>query len=277
MHIPASNSITRGLIIALLFPVAVAFSQHTVDCSALSVALSHSDVSFFSTWHGNSNPALLARNDISAVSLNNYSKFLLPELGFHSVSGTVNYKGHWGYCMGYFGTRALNLGSISISYGTSIFKWLDAGITLRGQYLSVVIIDELSGNVSGNIGLNIKPANGFNIALVLKNPAGYSEDENMPETLEPEIISGLSYIEERKFLLASHIHWCGYENIYLSFGSVFYLVPSLAVLSGVKAGSQKGFSYGLIFTRNKLDIIIGSEVHTELGASMALTLSYHLK
>jgi len=276
LYNPVSNNPARNIVFLLLIPVLTAYSQAD-DRDAFSVALSNSAISITAPWHGKSNPALLSSLDRPAVSINYYNKYFIPELGFHSVSGSIHFRGFWGYSFSYSGNHTLNQSSVSISYGMNLFKWLDAGITLKGQYLVIEPISEERFTMNGNIGMNIRLPEGFYIGLFLLNPVHRPDESNTPETLSSETVVGVTYISESSFFLAPQLHWCGYEDLYLSFGAGYSLVPSMVLLSGFRIGSQKGYSYGVKFTLKKLEIILGSEVHNELGPSMAVSLNYYFK
>ncbi len=266
----------RNWICCILFisSIVPAFSQQVPYSDATALALSGTDLCYSGAWYGIRNPSLLALHQVSSVGINYHNRYLIPGLGSQSVYGSFPFHGWWGCSVNYFGTKALNESSFSVSYGRKIFQWLDAGITINGHRLAVEALPEESFSITGDIGLVVKPVEGVLTGIHLINPnrSGYANSGQ--DYLPAELNIGLAWSEAGDFYLAAQLHWQDYSDLYLSLGAECRIGKFLALRAGLKTGSVTSYSYGLAFGFKKITFSVGFEQHTCLGMSSAVTLNY---
>ncbi len=264
----------RIVYIFLLISVSTAFSQQVQHIDAVSLALSGSDGCYYHTWNGIRNSATLASIPGSMLGINYYNRYLIPELGSQSIFGTLRFQGTWGYSLSYFGTKAFNESTVSASYGRHIFRWLDAGITMKGHHLAVEALSGRSFSITGDMGIITRPGKGISLGLHMVNPnrSGYMnmEQDNLPA----EMNLSITWNEPGDFYLAAQLHWRDYSDLFLSMGSEYRMGKTLALRAGLKVGDLLSYSYGLAFDFRKLNIALGFEQHTCLGLSSAVTMVY---
>lgn len=241
---------------------------------ATTLALSGTDICYSGGWYGYNNPSLLVQGEGASIGYSYYNRYLIPTLGSHSVYGTFSFFGSWGCSVNHFGTKAFNESSFTVSYGRKIFHWLDAGITMRSQHMAVEAIGGESFTVAGDIGILIKPSERIAAGIHLVNPNRSGFGNSGQDHLPAELNVGLAWTEKEDFHLAVQLHWQDYSDISLSLGAEYWLLKSLALRAGLKAGATKGYSYGLAYTLHKLTFSLGFEQHTCLGMSSAITLHY---
>ena len=261
-------------ILLFLFFLPQLFGQSFSGNHAAALAFSGTDISYSGAWYGQNNPSLLAQVNGTSIGYSYYNRYLIPALGSHSIYGTFPLFGNWGCSVNYFGTKAYNESSFTVSYGRKIFHWLDAGITMRSQRMSMEAIAEESYTIAGDIGIIIKPAESISAGIHLVNPNSSGYGNPGKDHLPAELSIGLAWSEKEDFYLAAEFHWVDYSDVSLSLGAEYWILRSLALRAGLKTGTITGYSYGLAYIFYKLTLSLGFEQHTCLGMSSAITLYY---
>jgi len=259
------------LLITLSFS---ALAQQVYNTDAIATALSGSDACYSYSWFGTRNPASLASLPVTSFGINYHNRYLISGLGSQSFFVTIASKGTWGYGIHYFGTQALNEGSFSVSYGRSIFRWLDLGIRMNGHRLSIEAFSEQSYTLSGDMGFIFKPSEDFYIGVHLVNPNRSEYFGRGYASLPSGVNAGFAYVSKQNFYLAAQLHWEDYSEIILSLGTEYWVKKSVALQTGLRVGSVISYSYGILFDYCKYSFALGFEQHTCLGMSTAVTLTY---
>ena len=241
---------------------------------AAALAFSGTDICYPVAWYGYNNPSLLARGEGASIGYSYYNRYLIPALGSHSVYGTFPFLGNWGYSVNYLGTKAFNESSFTVSYGRTIFRWLDAGITMRSHRMAVEAIAEESYTIAGDIGISIKPVESLSAGFHWTNPNRSGYGNSGQDYLPAELNMGIAWTEKEIFYLGTQLHWIDYSDFCLSVGTEYWIIQSLALRAGLKAGAITGYSYGLEYAFKKLTVSLGFEQHTCLGMSSAVSLHY---
>ncbi len=266
----------RNWIIIIFFIISIVpvGAQQVYFSDATSLALSGSVIGYSGIWNSMRNPGILASLHVASLGINYHNRYLIPELGSQSIFGSLLFHGMWGYAMNYFGTKAFNESSFSISYGNRVFKWLDAGITLHGHRMEIEALTEKVYTITGDIGMIIKPDEAIRIGVHMINPNCSQYAATGEKSLPTEINLGLTYLSENEFYIASQLHWKNYNEVFLSFGAEYGFGKIVKLRAGLQVGLFTSYSYGLALNYGRVDFALGFEQHTCLGMSSAVTMLY---
>jgi len=245
-------------------------SNGTSLIGARSAALGESGIALNDFWSAINNQAGLALLDKINVGLSVENRFLIKELNTYGLAFNIptNNAG-FGFTFTRFGSTFYNETTIGIGYGMKLGRNFTIGIQL--DYFSLKQANGYGGKSSYYFegGFHYKISNELKMLGHIFNPAIHSD-----KTIEiPEIYQlGFSYKIHNQASLLTSIKYHSVWQISIHTGIEFQF-QSLRARLGYASKPEK-FTFGLGYCYKKLCIDISSSIHSVLGNSPQISLSY---
>lgn len=264
------NILLIHLILFITLPSFLFAANGTSLKSTRSVALGESGIALDDFWSAINNQAGLALLDKINVGLSTENRFLIKELSTYSLAFNIptNNAG-FGFNLSRFGSTFYNETSIGVGYGMKLSRNFSIGIQL--DYFSIKQANGYGAKTSYYFegGFHYKVSSDLKIAAHFFNPAISSD--NIIEVAEIYQL-GLSYQLQDQALLLMSIKYHSVWQLSIHTGIEFQ-IQSLRARLGYASKPEK-LTFGLGYCYKRLSIDISNSIHSSLGNSPQISLSY---
>ncbi len=222
-----------------------------------------------------SNPANIARADVSSISSFIDSRYFISSLFGAYIGGTLAMENS-GFSVDYYnyGWESYSENAVGLAYGRKFVKNLSVGIKFKMLNVSV----EEYGNQSAfsiDLGLHQMVTDQLGVGFIVSNPL--STDLGEDQALQSSLTLGISYLFSEKFTAAVEFFKEEDFDLEARFGFDYQFLEKVALLGGYQSREHQ-FSFGLqLQPISKIDITASSTLHPTLGISSSVGVNYSFK
>ncbi len=235
-------------------------------------ALSLSDA-----WSVFNNPAMLARLSSPVVAVGYENRFLLKELGFRMIAGSIPAKpGNFGFAVKQFGTSLYNETFAGIAFGRSLTPNVSAG--LRLDIYRIGLGDNYGHRTTASFAaaIGVQITEDLTFATAIYNPVRIRVTRDFDEFLPSIIRAGFAYRVEQNLLLMAEAEKNIHNNPVLRFGIEYELLRMSWLRAGISTNPlTHSFGFGIKVSSFLVDI--AAVRHETLGYTPHLGIIWQPK
>jgi hypothetical protein len=245
------------------------------DAQTLSLADAGAVLS--SHWSCLNNPAgITGINSIQfGITYENY--YSVPELGMGAIAiGIPGKSGNFGLGFSTFGNSCLSQSHTALSYGRHLGKIIQAGIGLH--YLLIRQPEDYQDlyAVLPSVGLQSEPIKNLIVGIYTFNPANQHYLPAGDQVIPAGWYAGAGYHFGDEVMICMEMQKAVHSKAQYCGGIEIQLRKKVLFRFGIRPGSYAGYTLGVGFRNDHLNVDMAIMKHPVLSYSSALTLSFKL-
>ncbi|MBI1344091.1 MAG: hypothetical protein GC171_14280 [Terrimonas sp.] len=222
------------------------------------------------------NQAALAGITDFSLGLYGEKKFLIQELSYYKIAGTIpTASGNFGIVQDYYGYAEYNETNTGIAYARKLGNKADAGLQFNYYNFRVSGYGQ-AGTVNVGAGVLFHLAANVHLGLQVDNPFGGRFGNSGLEKLAAVYKMGLGNEVSEKFFISAEIEKEEKKPVDFHAGLIYKIIPQCTLRLGVLTGTSS-FYFGTGFQFNIFRIDFMTSYHPRLGITPGLMLIYGLK
>ncbi|HAQ64903.1 MAG TPA: hypothetical protein DCR43_03475 [Bacteroidales bacterium] len=225
-------------------------------------------------WGAFANRASLAESPALEAGFYYDNRFMINEMALKAAAFSIPaWKGAFAVSYSHFGFEEYNDQSIGFSYGRSFGPYLAVGIGFN------VILNNVSGDYEQregftfSAGLLIRLSNDWTLGAYIDNPASQKLSGMNEEKIASKIATGLMWKVSEGWITTAEVVKVSGSSTEVHIGAEYQLLNRIYLRGGLSTGPSL-YTFGAGLHTGRLRIDISSSVHTVLGYSPQLSLSW---
>lgn len=261
------------IILILLLPVGRGYANSgagTAITGSRANAVGGAALSFSDAWAVFNNPAMLAGLSSAVVAVGYENRFLIKELGFRMIAGSLPVKpGTFAVAVRQFGTNQYNETFAGFAFGRKLTPNLMVGLRFDLHHIGLgdVYGNRSTGSFTAGIGVQITEELTF--ATAIYNPVRIRVTQDYDEFLPSVIRAGFAYRVEENFVLMGEAEKNMHNKPVFRAGIEYQLAGMSWIRAGISTEPMlHAFGFGIKVSSFIFDI--AATRHETLGYSPQL-------
>lgn len=252
------------------------FTFPTID--AASSGMGGTSVALSGFWSGVDNISALTSCKAPTIGISFSESFMLSQLSYKTLvfATPISKVGAMALRYTHFGNTTYSEQRISAAYSQSIGKHIAIGIELDYLYCGTNdVYYDTYHRFTFSAGTQVYPTDELCLGFHVFNPFGISLNKDYNQTVPAVIKLGVGYHITSRMLATVEVE----KNIYMRHN----IKTGIEYRFGEHVFTRLGFNsspiiytFGMGVKRNSWAIDISSQIHTQLGASPAISLTYSI-
>ena len=281
---PQSGGLIRDLFIGaslfigwVMMPSCLMATTDNHTLGARPAAMANATVMLPGLWSVHHNQAGLAQLDRITVGIHHENRFVVPELGLHSIAMAVPTRpGTLGFHVSYFGYSKYHDTKVGLSFGKQLSAEIAAGVQVN--YLDKYIAEEYGrkGAITFEIGLIAEPVEGLFLGVHAYNPVRNRFRTETPEPISTLLRLGAGYLAHERLMVTLEAEKELLAPTNVKVGLEYMMVPNLYIRTGI-ASEPFRQSFGMGYAWKNLVADIAFTHHPQLGITPHFSMMYMFK
>ena len=245
---------------------------------AASNGMGGTTVALSDFWSGIDNIAALSRCNTTTIGVSFSESFMLSQLSYKTLAFAtpVSKIGVFTLKYTHFGSSAYSEQRISGAYSQHIGNHIAIGAELDYLYCGTNdIYYDTYHRLTFSAGTQVYPTKDLTIGFHVFNPFGISLNKNYNQSIPSVIRLGIAYHITSRMLTTIELE----KNVYMRHNIKTGIEYKFSNYMFARLGFNTSpiiYSFGIGVKRNHWTIDISSQIHTQLGASPSISLSYSI-
>lgn len=266
----------RFTIVFVLVPLILTASGNQVATGGRQAAMGYTSACQPGLWGAFANRASLAVHPCLQAGFYYDNRFMISEMAMKAVAFEVPaWKGAFAISYSHFGFDEYNDQSIGISFGRNFGPRVAVGIGFNAIANNVAGEYTRRNGFTFSAGLLINLSDEWTVGAYTDNPASGKLSGISEERIPSKVVSGLMWRVSESCITTVEVVKESGMSTELHIGLEYQLLKRIYMRGGLSTGPSL-YTFGAGFNTGRLQIDISSSVHSVLGYSPQLSLTWRI-
>jgi len=264
----------RLTLFGLLFPILASASGDPLTTGGRQAAMGFTTTCQPGLWGAFANRAALAENTGIEAGFYYDNRFLTEEMALKAASFSLPaWNGAFALSYSHFGFDEYNDQSVGLSYGRNFGPSVQVGLGFNYLMNNVAGDYDKRTGFTFSAGLRVKLNREWTLGAYADNPSSQKLSGLSEEKIPSRIATGLMWQITNGWLATAEVVKISGYSTEVHVGAEYQLLKKIYIRGGLSTGPAQ-YTFGAGLNTGRLRIDLSSSVHTVLGYSPQISLSW---